>query len=90
MPAPAAASGTATLALRPEKIRLVESSAGLLTGTISDTSFLGDQVVYTVRVPNARRLLVKERNRGNGALRVEGARVGLTWRAEDGVLLGSS
>jgi spermidine/putrescine ABC transporter ATP-binding subunit len=90
LPAPAAASGTATLALRPEKIRLVESSAGVLTGTISDASFLGDQVVYTVTVPNARRLLVKERNRGNGALRVEGAQVGLTWRAEDGVLLGNS
>ncbi len=90
LPAPLAASGPATLAVRPEKIILVEPSAGVLTGAINDASFLGDQVIYTVALPNARRILVKERNLGNGRLRAQGAPVGLTWRAEDGVMLGTS
>jgi putative spermidine/putrescine transport system ATP-binding protein len=90
LPAPPGSSGDATLAVRPEKINFVEPSAGVLTGMISGASFLGDQVIYTVVLPNARRLLVKERNPGNGKLRAEGAPVGLIWRAEDGVLLGTS
>jgi len=90
LPAPPGGSGAAILAVRPEKIALVEPSAGVLSGTVSDASFLGDQVIYTVTLSNTKRLLVKERNPGDGSLRAQGSIVGLTWRAEDGVLLGSA
>ena len=40
---------------------------------MSDASFLGDQVLYTVMLGDGRRLLVKEGNPGTGALRRNGA-----------------
>ena len=64
--------------------RLVE----LLDGTLSDASFLGDQVIYTVTLADGRRLLVKERNPGDGSLRAAGSAIGLAWDAQAGVILG--
>ncbi|MDQ4061837.1 MAG: ABC transporter ATP-binding protein, partial [Pseudomonadota bacterium] len=90
LPAPPGSAGPATLALRPEKLGLVGQGTGILDGAISDTSFLGDQVIYTVALGDGRRLLAKERNPGDGALRPAGAAVGIAWRPEDGVLFGRS
>src|SRR5829696_4492332 len=68
VPAPAGKPGPATLALRPERARLVGTAEGALDGTVADASFLGDQVLYTVDA-RGRRLFVKERNPGGTALR---------------------
>ncbi len=87
LPAPPGATGAGVLALRPEKLALVPPGAGCLDGTISDASFLGDQVVYTVGLGDGRRLLAKERNPGDGALRPPGSPVGIEWRPDSGVLL---
>jgi ABC-type Fe3+/spermidine/putrescine transport system ATPase subunit len=87
VPAPAGAPGAVTLGLRPERARLVARGEGALDGTVADASFLGDQVVYTVEA-GGRRLLVKERNPGGGALRPPGSPVGVAWTAEAGVLIG--
>jgi putative spermidine/putrescine transport system ATP-binding protein len=87
VPAPVGKLGAATLALRPERARLVGSGEGALDGTVADASFLGDQVLYTVDA-GGRRLFVKERNPGGTALRAIGTAVGLAWSADAGVLIG--
>ena len=88
VPAPAGKPGAATLALRPERARLVGSGEGAIDGTVADASFLGDQVLYTVEA-GGRRLLVKERNPGGAALRTTGSPVGVAWSADAGVLIGT-
>ena len=87
LPAPSAGDGPAALALRPEKLRIVAAGAGVLDGVVSDASFLGDQVLYTVMLGDGRRLLVKEGNPGTGALRRNGAAVGLRWEPQDAAIL---
>jgi spermidine/putrescine ABC transporter ATP-binding subunit len=87
LPAPAAGDGPAALALRPEKLRIVAAGAGVIDGVVSDASFLGDQVLYSVALAGGRRLLVKEGNPGTGALRRNGAAVGLRWEAQDAAIL---
>jgi spermidine/putrescine ABC transporter ATP-binding subunit len=87
LPAPSAADGPAALALRPEKLRIVAAGAGVIDGVLSDASFLGDQVLYTVMLGDGRRLLVKEGNPGTGALRRNGAAVGLRWEPQDAAIL---
>jgi putative spermidine/putrescine transport system ATP-binding protein len=90
VPAPAAASGAATLALRPERARLVRSGEGAIDGTVADASFLGDQVLYTIDAGAGRRLFVKERNPGGAALRPTGSPVGVAWAPDAGVLIGGA
>jgi spermidine/putrescine ABC transporter ATP-binding subunit len=87
LPAPPAGDGPAALALRPEKLRIVAVGAGVIDGVVSDASFLGDQVLYSVALAGGRRLLVKEGNPGTGALRRNGAAVGLRWEAQDAAIL---
>jgi spermidine/putrescine ABC transporter ATP-binding subunit len=87
LPAPAAGDGPAALALRPEKLRIVAPGTGIIDGVVSDASFLGDQVLYTVMLGDGRRLLVKEGNPGTGALRRNGAAVGLRWEPQDAAIL---
>ena len=87
LPAPPAGDGPAALALRPEKLRIVAAGAGVIDGVVSDASFLGDQVLYSVALAEGRRLLVKEGNPGTGALRRNGAGVGLRWEAQDAAIL---
>jgi putative spermidine/putrescine transport system ATP-binding protein len=87
LPAPSGNKGLATLALRPESIVMVPPGTGLLEGVIADASFLGDQVLYTVALPDGRAVHVKERHSGNGTLRGSGTSVGLLWQPEAGVLL---
>jgi spermidine/putrescine ABC transporter ATP-binding subunit len=87
LPAPAAGDGPAALALRPEKLRIVAPGEGVIEGVVSDASFLGDQVLYSVALAGGRRLLVKEGNPGTGALRRNGAAVGLRWEPQDAAIL---
>jgi putative spermidine/putrescine transport system ATP-binding protein len=88
LPAPVGPEGSATLALRPERVLLGPPGQGPLEGTVADASFLGDQVIYTVTLGDDRRIVVKERNAGGGALRAPGSAVGLSWSADAGVLVG--
>lgn len=87
LPGPPGPDGPATLALRPEKVTLGPAGAGLLDGRIADASFLGDQVLYDVTTATGGRVLVKERNGGDGRLREPGAPVSLSWRPEAAVLV---
>ena len=59
----------------------------MIDGVLSDASFLGDQVLYTVTLADGRRLLVKERNPGTGALRQNGSTLGVRWEPRDAVIL---
>jgi spermidine/putrescine ABC transporter ATP-binding subunit len=90
LPAPPAGDGPAALALRPEKLRIVAPGDGVIDGVVSDASFLGDQVLYTVMLGDGRRLLVKEGNTGTGALRQNGSTVGLQWEPRDAAILRDS
>jgi putative spermidine/putrescine transport system ATP-binding protein len=90
LPAPPAGDGPAALALRPEKLRIVAPGDGVIDGVVSDASFLGDQVLYTVMLGDGRRLLVKEGNPGTGALRQNGSTVGLQWEPRDAAILRDS
>jgi putative spermidine/putrescine transport system ATP-binding protein len=89
LPAITPRRGAATLVVRPENLAIVAPGAGVLDGTIADASFLGDQVVYAIVTPEGRRLLAKERNRGNGTLHPKGTPVGLTWSRETVCIVGA-
>jgi putative spermidine/putrescine transport system ATP-binding protein len=84
---PAVRDGAATLAVRPEKIALVESGAGVLSGRIDTANFLGDQTLYRIIADDGRPLLAKEPNRGDRTVRSVGETVGLDWRPGDAVPL---
>lgn len=88
MPSPAGPDGPATLALRPEKITLGPAGSGVVDGTITDASFLGDQVVYTVSAARGAVFLVKERNSGAGHLRAPASAVALGWPPDAAVPIG--
>ena len=88
LPAPAGPEGPAALALRPERVVIGAPGQGALEGVVAGASFLRDQVIYTIALGDDRRMIVKERNPGGGALRAPGSPVGLDWSAEAGVLVG--
>ncbi|WP_181702000.1 polyamine ABC transporter ATP-binding protein [Chthonobacter albigriseus] len=56
--APSDRVGAATVAIRPEAIRLARKAAGDLTGTVTNRIFLGATAEYAVRVPGVGDLLV--------------------------------
>jgi putative spermidine/putrescine transport system ATP-binding protein len=87
LPAPDGTSGPATLAIRPEKLKLVAPAEGLLSGDIVEASFLGGIVRYHVATTCGRRLMVEESHRGNDTIRTLGTAVGVSWQPTDGVLL---
>jgi spermidine/putrescine transport system ATP-binding protein len=57
---PTTLTGDATLAVRPEAIRIIRdrSTGGVLSGTVSNRIFLGATAEYSVRVPGVGDLLV--------------------------------
>jgi putative spermidine/putrescine transport system ATP-binding protein len=67
------------LSLRPEKIRLVPKSQGLLAGTVRERFFLGSQWLYQVAT-GLGELVVVCANDGSEAAE-EGKAVGLDWSA---------
>jgi ABC-type Fe3+/spermidine/putrescine transport system ATPase subunit len=75
-----------TLALRPEKIRLVRESARL-RGTVETANFLGGSTLLRVNIVNGRSLLVRETHAGERPSRKPGDVVGLMWNDQDTVLL---
>jgi len=83
--------GSVAIGVRPEKIRLAETTAtvaaGLnrLAGTIADASYLGVSTQYIVALPNGDRLTVYEQNveRATKAeLWSRGEQVQLSWLPE--------
>jgi putrescine transport system ATP-binding protein len=64
---PLAVGTPVTVALRPEKIRIVENvqpeSRNVLTGRVSEIAYLGDVSIYHVTVASGHRVLVQMTNR---------------------------
>jgi ABC-type Fe3+/spermidine/putrescine transport system ATPase subunit len=86
LPSPGGPSGPATLAIRPEKGRLGPSKDAALEGTIIEASFLGAMVRYIVEAADGTRHMAEEAVEGR-TMRDPGAAVGLSWRAEDAMIL---
>jgi putative spermidine/putrescine transport system ATP-binding protein len=88
LPLPAgvvAGDGKATLALRPEKVSLTRAGHGLLRGRLETVNFLGGQTLLRVALGQRRSILVKVPNLGS--VPSLGSEVGLTWGANDIVVL---
>ena len=84
-------AGPVAIGVRPEKIRLAETSASVpaahnrLTGTIADASYLGVSTQYIVALPDGHRVTVYEQNveRATKAeLWSRGEQVQLSWLPE--------
>jgi ABC-type Fe3+/spermidine/putrescine transport system ATPase subunit len=76
-----------TLALRPEKIRLVAEQGARLAGLVETANFLGGATLYRVRTDNGRAFLAREAHAGARSIRQPGDRVGLAWDDSDCVTL---
>ena len=93
--APAAglvAGETVTLAVRPEKVRLLADGGGprpanVFAGTVESANFQGDATLYRVALDSGRLLLALVPNDGSGPLRAPGAAVRVGWEHADGVVL---
>ncbi|MCF5715943.1 TOBE domain-containing protein, partial [Pseudomonas tremae] len=72
--------GALTLSLRPEKIDLVASGSGRLSGRIVTRYFLGSQWLYRLQT-DIGEITVVRRNDGQAPLE-EGATVGMEWPTE--------
>jgi ABC-type Fe3+/spermidine/putrescine transport system ATPase subunit len=84
LPAPAGAqSGGATIAIRPERVRL--AGTGTLKGRVATRIFVSGQVHYRVRLDTGRELAAKA-NEGAGDFAI-GAEVGVDWAPGDVVVL---
>ena len=86
LPAPAGpASGKATIAVRPERIRLSEPTGCSMTGRIHASSFISGQINYRLILDDGRQMMVKQPATRPERLNCE--RVGVHWTAEDAVVL---
>ncbi len=83
LPAQGEKSGRATIAIRPERMRLAEN--GALSGTIKTSVFVSGQMIYRVATADGQELIVKEAD--TGTPRQAGAQVGVTWNPDDVVVL---
>jgi len=83
LPAPGG-EGRGTLAVRPERVRLVERDAAL-DGRIEIRTFVSGQMIYRVVLDDGRHVMVKQAD--HGAAPAIGARVGLGWSPDDVVML---
>lgn len=89
LPAPADAPlGEVDYLLRPEKVRLVDASTGVLSGSVESRVFVGDHWLLLVRCAPAS-LLLRVNNTG-AAIPGEGDLVGLSWDAADARVLGAT
>ncbi|HEV8388510.1 MAG TPA: ABC transporter ATP-binding protein [Dongiaceae bacterium] len=91
LPAPnGVADGPAALAIRPERVRLTETSDGTaLQGLIEGAAFLGQDVIAHVAVPNLARPIVARLAAGHplSARLARGQQVWLNWQADQAVIL---
>jgi putative spermidine/putrescine transport system ATP-binding protein len=87
------AAGTLSVALRPEKIRLVAAggaggAAGASAeGTIESSNFLGGAVLYRVALASGHRVLAQQPNSGANSVFAAGSHVMLDWNPADLVVL---
>jgi putative spermidine/putrescine transport system ATP-binding protein len=79
--------GSATVALRPERVRLGAPGQGLVDARIAEANFLGDAVLLKLLPPGGAPLLARAPRETDAALLAAGATVSLAWRAEDPVPL---
>jgi putative spermidine/putrescine transport system ATP-binding protein len=86
LPAPGGpASGKATIAIRPERVRLADADKSPLAGRIHASSFVSGQMNYRIALDGGRQAIVKEPP--TSPERQIGERVGLAWNAQDAVVL---
>ncbi|MGX1321424.1 putative spermidine/putrescine transport system ATP-binding protein [Bradyrhizobium sp. USDA 377] len=92
-PAEAQGTGVLSVALRPEKIRLIpragaDTTAGSSAhGIVENTNFLGGAVLYRITLEGGHRVLVQQPNAGTSRLFVPGNGVTLEWTPADLVVL---
>jgi putative spermidine/putrescine transport system ATP-binding protein len=86
-------TGVLSVALRPEKIRLIPradaaTAAGSSAhGIVENTNFLGGAVLYRITLEGGHRVLVQQPNAGTSRLFVPGNGVTLEWTPADLVVL---
>src|ERR1043166_7614603 len=86
LPAPSTSqSGKATMAIRPERMRLTQNVETPLKGRIQTSTFVSGQMIYRIVLENGRELAAKEA--GTGIARPIGVHVGIDWNPDDVVLL---
>ena len=89
-PLPGPANGPVSIALRPERVRLVAPGDGLVDAVVEEANFLGDAVLLKLSLPNGAAMLSRTPRHADPALLGEGCRVGLSWLPGDPVVLGRS
>ena len=88
-------AGTVILGVRPEKVQLAETEADVpsghnaLSGTVSDTSFIGVSTQYLVKLPSGQEISVFEQNTGRDIQR-PGSQVWVHWDPSQGFGLDGS
>ena len=82
---PSAKSGKATIAIRPERVRLTGAGSATLKGHVVTRTFVSGQVHYRVRLDTGRELAAKA-NEGAGDVAID-AEVGVDWAPGDVVVL---
>ena len=82
-PLPAEVAGAASIAVRPERVRLVQPGAGLVDAAIEEANFLGDAVLLKLALPGGIAMMAKVPRQAAA----EGGQVGLIWDKADAVLL---
>jgi len=83
---------TVTVAVRPEKIRLLaegQTADTDLSGQIESVNFLGDSILYRLALPSGRLILALAPNDGSREIGRPGTPVRVGWAEADGVLLSS-
>jgi ABC-type Fe3+/spermidine/putrescine transport system ATPase subunit len=80
-----------TLAVRPERVRLLADTDAacdnVLAGTVESVNFQGDSILYRVACGAGRFLLALQPNDRSAAIRTIGAPVRAGWNQDDGVIL---
>jgi putative spermidine/putrescine transport system ATP-binding protein len=80
-----ARSGAGTIAIRPERVRLIDSAAAALAGRVQIRTFVSGQMIYRIVLDDGREIIVKEAD--NGTARPIAAHVGIDWNPRDVVIL---
>ncbi|HKP25985.1 MAG TPA: ABC transporter ATP-binding protein [Dongiaceae bacterium] len=91
LPAPnGVADGPAALAIRPERVRVMDTAVGAtVQGKVEGAAFLGQDVIAHVAVPNLPRPMVARLAAGHplSAKLARGQQVWLNWQADQAVIL---
>ena len=77
--------GKATIAIRPERIRLTDAGVSPIAGRIHTRSFVSGQTIYRIVLEDGREMIVKvPANLPEYSI---GEQVGVQWSADDAVVL---